>query len=118
MYESGCVIFTHDVLSVPMTKISKNKTSLKSARDLFALWPSIVVFADDIAVPYVTAQMMRYRGSIAPRHWPAVVAAAKRRGFTGITLELLLSLRSKQKQSSQKSERGNAEQTPRHAQAG
>lgn len=66
---------------------------MQSFTDVINLWPSLTSFARDIRVEYVTAQIMRYRDSIAPRHWPKVVSAAGKRGFEGVTLELLTSFK-------------------------
>lgn len=68
---------------------------MKSHRDIIDLWPSpsIRSFADDLGLKYSTAQVMRYRNSISSDHWAAVVAAARSRGFAGITMELLAALK-------------------------
>lgn len=66
---------------------------IKSFRNIIELWPSIGDFADDIGVKYVTAQVMKHRDSIDADHWVAVVEAAKRRGYSGITYETLARLR-------------------------
>lgn len=65
---------------------------IQSHADIIDLWPSIAKFADDIGCKYVTAQVARHRKSIAPRRWPAVVAAAHQRGFEQVTIDLLSSL--------------------------
>lgn len=57
--------------------------------EIIGLWKSLRQFADDIDVPYVTAQMMHFRDSINPEHWDRVVEAAEKRGFDQVTLELL-----------------------------
>lgn len=68
---------------------------MKSHRDIINLWPqpSIRTFADDLGLKYTTAQLMRYRNSIAADHWHDVVKAAKRRGFDHVTIELLADLK-------------------------
>ncbi len=68
---------------------------MKSHREIIDLWPtpSIRSFADDLGLKYSTAQVMRYRNSIASDHWTAVVEAAKRRGFKDVTMELLAHLK-------------------------
>lgn len=70
---------------------------MKTHADVIDLWPkpSIRTFADDIGVPYVNAQLMRYRKSIAVDHWETVVDAAARRGFDGVTMEVLARLKRK-----------------------
>ncbi len=66
---------------------------MNTFRDVIDKWPSLRDFAADIGVQYVTAQVMRWRGSINADHWDAVVQAAKQRGFDGITIELLAKLK-------------------------
>lgn len=65
---------------------------IRSFSDLISRWPSIGAYADDMGLKYVTAQMQRYRDSIPATYWPAVVKVAKKRGISGVTLELLASL--------------------------
>ncbi len=68
---------------------------MRSYRDIIDLWPAVdrrtglQVFAADIDVPYVTAQVMRFRNSIHARHWPAIEKAAARRGIKGVTIKAL-----------------------------
>lgn len=66
---------------------------------LIALWPRpfISTFADDIGVPYVTAQMWRQRNSIPPEYWDLVISAAEKRGIGGVTLEHLQGLAAKRR---------------------
>jgi hypothetical protein len=64
---------------------------------LIDLWPekpgsSVRNFAIDLDVPYVTAQLMRYRNNVHPRHWAKLVEAAKRRRLVGIDMGLLATL--------------------------
>lgn len=68
---------------------------MRSHTDIIDRWPSLATYASDIDVAYVTAQVMRYRGSIHPRHWDAVVDAARIRGWEDITHELLSRTRPK-----------------------
>lgn len=56
---------------------------------IISLWPTISALADDIGVQYVTAQAMARRERIPSRYWNALVAGAQRRGFVGVTLEVL-----------------------------
>lgn len=79
--------------------------------------PAIAQFADDVGLPYVTAQVMRYRNSISPCHWPEVVAAAQRRGFTDITHELLSELYAAQssRRRAMRKRLGNAQRPPSEA---
>lgn len=70
---------------------------MKNFSDVINRWPSLTAFAADIRVGYVTAQVMRYRNSIAPSHWLDVVRAAERRGYHDVTLDLLVHLKSGRK---------------------
>lgn len=49
--------------------------------ELLALWESPSALSADLGLPYVSAQMMRRRGSIGVAHWDAFIAAAKRKGL-------------------------------------
>lgn len=53
-------------------------------------WPSISDFADDLGIQYGTAKAMRRRKAIPARYWPSVVAAARKRRISGVTLNSLL----------------------------
>ena len=57
--------------------------------DIISCWPSLSEFAADIGVQYTTARAIRRRGAIPARYWPAVINHAVRRGFKGITYEIL-----------------------------
>ena len=92
--------------------------SIKSHKDIVALWPTVATFGSEIGVSTFTALQMNKRNSIGPDYWFAVVAAAKTRGFEGITIELLLRLRPRRKQSSASGKQSNAEQTPVRVLAG
>lgn len=56
---------------------------------LVALWPTIVEYASDVGCGYEAARKMRDRNSIAPEHWPNVIAACEKRGIKGVTFEWL-----------------------------
>lgn len=58
-------------------------------------WNSYADFAEDIGVDRKHAHAMFARDSIPPYYWLAVVKAASRRGYEGITYELLARLASK-----------------------
>ena len=64
---------------------------MKTFRDIIAAWPkpSLKTFADDLGIRYGTVQLMNFRCSIGPRHWPAVEAAARRRKIKGVTVALM-----------------------------
>lgn len=64
-------------------------------RDVIDAWTSLADFAADLGVPYVTASLMRQRGSIHARHWKGLIEASKKRRIRGISLELLASFAAK-----------------------
>lgn len=64
-----------------------------SISDLISKWPTIVAFASAVGCGYEAARKMSDRESIAPEHWPAVVAAAKAHGVKGVTLNWLAAQR-------------------------
>ena len=68
---------------------------MQTHRDIIDRWPSLSAYAEDIGAAYVTAQVMRFRGSIHPRWWDAVVEAAERRGWHDITHKALSATRPK-----------------------
>jgi len=75
--------------------MSKTRTP-ESFADLINLWPSkpsssLSNFARDLGIPYVTANLMRQRNNVHPRHWRDLLRAAKRRGIP-VTPELLANL--------------------------
>jgi hypothetical protein len=57
--------------------------------DLINLWPSLTDFASDIGVGYESAKAMRRRSSIPSGYWKYMVAAADRRGISGVTYDRL-----------------------------
>jgi hypothetical protein len=83
--------------------------------NLIRSWPrdggrtSIATFAADIRVPYLNAAMMRQRNSVSSDHWPRIVAAAKRRGLKGITLELLFEMQARSRRPKPRPNRRGAE---------
>jgi len=66
---------------------------MKDFRTLIDLWPSASLFAADIGIRERHAQVMRFRNSVPPDYWAAVVAAASRRGIKGVSYEGLAKLR-------------------------
>lgn len=57
-----------------------------SPADIISEWPSAEVFADDLGLKYRShGRVMRIRNSIPEAYWPAVVAAAAKRGYGHIT---------------------------------
>lgn len=72
--------------------------SYSDFRQIIALWgdgtEGLDAFAGDIGVTRLNAKQMRTRNSVHPRHWEKLVAAAAEREFPGITLSVLLRLKS------------------------
>lgn len=69
-------------------------TAPKDIRALVSQWPTITGFAKDVDCGYEAARKMRERNSIAPEHWPNVIAAAEKFGVEGVTYEWLAQCRS------------------------
>ena len=61
----------------------------RSFTDVIDLGDTIADFADDSGVPFPTAASWRQRDRIPAHKWTVVVAAAKKRGFPGVTPEAL-----------------------------
>ena len=56
---------------------------------IIGLWPSVAEFAVDLGIENSHAHAMKARNAITPRYWPALVNAARRRKFSGVTYEAL-----------------------------
>lgn len=72
--------------------------SYQSFRQIIGLWTDLGEFAGDIGVPENTAKAMRFRDSVAPRHWQKLVDAARARKFRDVTLDELARLKAAQDQ--------------------
>lgn len=70
---------------------------LNCFRAVIDLWPSCAEFARDIDAPYNTAAAWYGRNSIPPEHWAAIIVAAERRGFEGVTAEALTAIAANRK---------------------
>ena len=57
--------------------------------ELLALWDSPKSLSEDLRVPYVNAQLMKHRKSVAVNHWPQLIKAAKGKGVQLTTDDLL-----------------------------
>ncbi len=62
---------------------------MESFSEIIGAWETGTQFAEDVGVPYVTAAAWRQRNSIPSERWEVVVESAAKRGYPGITLELL-----------------------------
>lgn len=66
--------------------------SITKYADIINSWDDLGDFAADIGVDRKHAYGMFARDSIPPLYWPNVVKGASKRGYAGITLELLAKL--------------------------
>ena len=63
---------------------------MRSASDIINLWPSAEIFADDLGLKWRShGRVMKSRGRIPEKYWPAVVEAAKKRNLKKITFSAL-----------------------------
>jgi hypothetical protein len=60
------------------------------------LWETAEEMAADLGEKGVTVRQWRNRGSIPSDRWLAVAAAAEKRGFAAVTLNLMAGLAAKQ----------------------
>lgn len=63
-------------------------------RDLIEAWGGIPAFADDMSVPYVAAQKMWQRNSVAAWHWPKLLQMAAGKGIF-VTADRLVEMKPK-----------------------
>jgi hypothetical protein len=59
-------------------------------RTIISLWPSIEAVARDLSISPNTVAGWRFRQSIPHRYWPELVASARKREISGVTLENLV----------------------------
>ena len=71
-------------------------SKITSAEQLQSKWPTFAAFARAVGVEWGTAQQWRLRGSIPPKYWAAIVAAAEADKIKGVTINALLDMRTKQ----------------------
>lgn len=57
--------------------------------DVINRWPTVVSFASDTGTDVKTAYKWRKRNSIPSAAWLSVIAAAKKRKFTDVTVDRL-----------------------------
>lgn len=62
----------------------------KTLAALLDLWPDIATLARDLGEPRDTVSSWKRRNSIPIRHWPGIVALARRQGIGGVTIPALL----------------------------
>ena len=72
--------------------MSEPAPELGSFRSIIDLWPTKEAAADDIGADAGKVSKWWQRDSIPSPHWFAWVEAAGRRGFSGVTFELLARL--------------------------
>lgn len=73
-------------------KCMTDTATIDTVAALMGLWPSDADFARDIGIKPSHGQTIKLRGSLPVDYWPATIAAAARRGFGGVTAELLMRL--------------------------
>lgn len=61
----------------------------ESFGDVLRLWPSMVVLAEDIEVPYFTVSSWNHRGFIPERYWQLLADAAYERRIRHVTYKRL-----------------------------
>lgn len=66
--------------------------AMDSFRAIINRWDSAELLAIDLGEKGGTVRQWRARNSIPPTHWLPLIAAAKRRGYSGINLNLLATL--------------------------
>jgi hypothetical protein len=64
----------------------------RTFRELIDRWGGIPAFRDDMGVPYVTAQKMYQRNSVAVTYWPQLMEKAKDRGIS-VDAQTLVAMR-------------------------
>lgn len=62
----------------------------ENPKQLFALWPSLVAFAADVEVGYQAAHKWGHRGYIPSDYWSSIIAAAAKRGISGVNADSLM----------------------------
>ena len=62
---------------------------MTSFQDIIALWGTPGALADDLKEPSRRVWAWKERDSIPARYWTAVVSAAEKRGFDGVTADVL-----------------------------
>lgn len=69
---------------------------MKTVSEIISLWGRTADFAEAVGVKYMTAHQWTLRNRVPPEHWPALVKAAKKRGFP-VTEVLLAEMTAAQK---------------------
>jgi hypothetical protein len=59
---------------------------------LIKRWPSMAELGRDLDLPYSTVAAWKQRGSIPVTYWRQLVSAARRRGLSDVTSDLLIEL--------------------------
>lgn len=70
---------------------------LETFKDVLALWETPKALSDDLGTIYVTAQLMKRRGSIGVDHWPKLIQLLADKGYE-ITTDDLLAMREKRRE--------------------
>jgi hypothetical protein len=72
--------------------------STKRVSVVFSAWPSDVDFGRDIGMPYPTVSSWKQRGSIPAAYWRDIIQAARGRGHSEITADLLVDVHAREPQ--------------------
>jgi hypothetical protein len=62
---------------------------MQAIQDIFQIWPSVTVMAREVGAPFDRARKWLHCGRIPVDVWPAVIAAAEKRGRKLTADELL-----------------------------
>lgn len=65
------------------------KKKLSTFDDVLALWATPKALSEALGVPYINAQAMKARKSIAVDHWPKLIEALKALGYSLTNDELV-----------------------------
>ncbi len=65
---------------------------METFADIIGLWDRIEDFASDTGVSVYAARKWKSRNKIPGEYWAATAEAADRRGFDGVTLDVLAHL--------------------------
>lgn len=58
-------------------------------KTILNLWPDNASLAADLGVKVTSVRQMKWRNSVSPQRWVALVRAAEARGIPGVTYETL-----------------------------
>lgn len=65
---------------------------MQHVSDIFSAWPSDADLGRDIGMPYSTVSAWKQRDSIPAAYWRDIIRAARKRGHSEITADLMVDL--------------------------